>query len=154
VPQLQLLRQIGSANDNFNYSSQLEFSWERVLNYSAISSAQSTTSRNQLRLVSFVDKLPKDQSYVSLPTFCATYTLSISKLETPKPCPDWFEAVQLRTLFALEEDLDHLPPLEEGEATARRGAIVFDNYSDSAAHITRSLVKGSDWLGRFGPQRA
>jgi hypothetical protein len=52
------------------------------------------------------------------------HTLSIGKIETPKPCPDWFEAVQTRTLSALEEDLDHLPPLGEGEATMRQGTIV------------------------------
>jgi hypothetical protein len=94
-----------------------------------------------------------DQSYASPPTFCATHTLCICKLEFPKPCSDWFEAVQPRTLSALEEDLDHLSLLRKGEATARRGAIVSDNYSDSAAHMTRSLVRGSDWSGRFGPQK-
>jgi hypothetical protein len=51
----------------------------------------------------------------------------------------------------LEEDLDLLPPLGEGKATARRGAIVSYNYSDLATHMTWSLVRGSDWSGRFGP---
>jgi hypothetical protein len=46
--QLRLLQQIGSANDNFNYSSRLETSREQVLNYLATSSARSTTSRNRL----------------------------------------------------------------------------------------------------------
>jgi hypothetical protein len=48
APQLQLLRQIGSANDNFNNSFRLETSRERASNYSVTSSARSTTSRNQL----------------------------------------------------------------------------------------------------------
>jgi hypothetical protein len=47
-------------------------------------------------------------------------------------------------------DLDYLPPLGEGDAIARRGAIASDNYSDSATHVTRGLVRGSDWLGRLG----
>jgi hypothetical protein len=68
-----------------------------------------------------------DQSYALLPTFCATHTLSIGKLETPKPCPDWVEVVQPKILSALEEDLNHLVPLGGGEATSHRGAIVFDN---------------------------
>jgi hypothetical protein len=54
------------------------------------------------------------------------------------------------TLSALEKDLDHPPPLGEGEATACWGAIISDNYSDSATHVTRGPVRGSDWLGRFG----
>jgi hypothetical protein len=138
-----------------HYSSQLETSQGRVLNYSAISSAQSTTSRNQLRLVGFIDKSPTNQSYSSSPTFCATHILSIGKLKTSKPCLVWPEAVQPRTLSALEKDSDHLLPLEDGVALARRGAIVSDNYSDLAAHMTpiisnpRGLVRGSDWLGRF-----
>jgi hypothetical protein len=106
-------------------SSRLETSWEQVLNYSATSSARSTTSRNQHRLVGFVDKSPTDQSYASPPTFCAMHTLSIGNPETPKPCPDWFEAVQPRTLSTLEEDLDHLPQLGEGEATVPRGGYCF-----------------------------
>jgi hypothetical protein len=59
VPQLRLLRQIGSANDYFNYSSRLETSRGRVLNYLVSSFARSTTSRNQVRLVSFVDNRPQ-----------------------------------------------------------------------------------------------
>jgi hypothetical protein len=66
-----------------------------------------------------------DQNYASPPTFCATHILSIGKLKIPKPCPDWFEAVQPRTLSTLEEDLDRLPPLGEGEATARWGGYCF-----------------------------
>jgi hypothetical protein len=46
--QSRLLRQISSANDNFNNSSRLETSWEQAANYSVTSSARSTTSRNQL----------------------------------------------------------------------------------------------------------
>jgi hypothetical protein len=111
APQLRLLRLISCANDNSNNSSRLETSRERVSNYSVTSSARSTTSWNQFRLVGFVDKLPTDQSYASLPTFYATHTLSINKLETPKPCLVWFEAVQPRTLSALEANLDHLLPL-------------------------------------------
>jgi hypothetical protein len=94
-----------------------------------------------------------DQSYASPPNFCATHTLSISKLETPKPSLDWFKIVQPRTLSALEEDFDHLPPLEEGEATAHRGAIISNNYSDSATHVTWDLVRGSYWSGRFGHRK-
>jgi hypothetical protein len=90
-----------------------------------------------------------NQSYALPPTFCATHTPFIGKLETPKPCPVWSEVVQPRTSSALEEDLDHLLPLGEGEATARRGAIVSDNYSDLAVHMTRGLVRGSDGSGRF-----
>jgi hypothetical protein len=110
-----LLQQIGSANDNFNNSSRLETSRERAANYSTTSSARSTTSQNQHRLVGSIDKSLTDQNQ--------------------------FEAVQHRTLSALEEDFDHLPPLEEGEATVRWGAIVSDNYSDSATHVTRGLVR-------------
>jgi hypothetical protein len=124
APQSQLLRQINSANDNFNNSSRLETSRKQSTNYSATSSARSKTSRNQLRLVGSNDKLHMDQIR--------------------------FKVVQPRTLSALEEDLDHPPPLEEGEATVRWGVIVFDNYSDAAAHVTRGLVRGSDWSGRFG----
>jgi hypothetical protein len=83
APQLRLLRQIGSANDNFNKSSQLETSRERASNYSATNSAQSTTSRNQLRLVGFIDKPPTAQSYALLPTFCATHTLFIDNSKPP-----------------------------------------------------------------------
>jgi hypothetical protein len=85
----------------------------------------------------------------------AQRTHSIGKLENPKPCPVWSEAVQPRTLSASEEDLDHLLPLREGEATARLGATVSDNNSDSAAHMTPiisnlwGLLTGSDWSGRF-----
>jgi hypothetical protein len=61
--------------------------------------------------------------------------------------------VQPRTLSALEEDLDHLLSLREEEATVRRVAIVSDNYSDSATHMTRGLVRGSDWSGRFGQRK-
>jgi hypothetical protein len=87
--------------------------------------------------------------------FLCKHLLSIGKFKTPKPCPVWYEAVQPSTLSALEEDLDHLLPLEEEEATTRRGATVSDNYSDSAAHMKpiisnlRGLVRGSDWSGRF-----
>jgi hypothetical protein len=153
VPQLQLLQQIGSANDYFNHSSRLETSRERVLNYLVTISAWSTTSWNQLRLVGFVDKSPTDKSYASPPTFRATHTLFIGKLETPNPCQVWSEAVQPRTFSALEEDLDYLLPLGEGEATVRQGAIVSNNYSDSAAHMTRDLVRGLDWSGRFEHQK-
>jgi hypothetical protein len=58
--------------------------------------------------------------------------------------------VQPRILSALEEDFDHLPPVREGKATACRGAMVFDNYSDPSIHVTRGLVRGSNWLGRLG----
>jgi hypothetical protein len=116
TPQSRLLRQIGSANDNFNNSSLLETSWERAANYSATSSAWSTTSQNQLRLVGSFDKSLTDQNQ--------------------------FEAVQPRILSALEEDFDHLPPLDEGEATTCRGAMVLDNYSDPATHVTQGLVRG------------
>jgi hypothetical protein len=57
---------------------------------------------------------------------------------------DQVEMVQPRILFTLEEDLDHPPPLGEGEATACWGAIVSDNYSDSATHVTRGLARGLD----------
>jgi hypothetical protein len=127
APQLRLLRQIGSANDNFNNSSRLETSWEQASNYSVTSSARSTTNRNQLRLVGSIDKSLTDQN------------LS--------------EVVQPRTLSALEEDFDHLPPLEEGEATTHRGAVVSDNYLDSATHVTQGPVRGSDWSGRFGHRK-
>jgi hypothetical protein len=53
----------------------------------------------------------------------------------------------------LEEDLDHLPPLEEGEVTTHRGAIVSSNYLDSATYMTRGLVRGIDWSGRFGHRK-
>jgi hypothetical protein len=53
-------------------------------------------------LTTFLDKLPMNQSYASPPIFLAMHTLSISNLETPKPCPDWLEAVQPKTLSALE----------------------------------------------------
>jgi hypothetical protein len=66
---------------------------------------------------------------------------------------DWFEMVQPRILSTLEEDLDHPPTLGEGEATARWGAIISDNNSDSATHVTRGLVRRSDWLGRFGHRK-
>jgi hypothetical protein len=56
-------------------------------------------------------------------------------------------------LSALEEDLDHPPPHGEVEATACLGAIIFDNYSDSATHVTHSLIRGSDWMGRFGHRK-
>jgi hypothetical protein len=46
TPQSQLLRHIGSANDNFDDSSRLETSREQATNYSATSSAWSTTSPN------------------------------------------------------------------------------------------------------------
>jgi hypothetical protein len=58
--------------------------------------------------------------------------------------------IQPRTLSAFEDDFDHLPPLKEGEATMCQGAIVSDNYSDSPTHVTRGLVRGSDWSGSFG----
>jgi hypothetical protein len=35
----------------------------------------------------------------------------------------------------------------------RRGAIVSDNYSDSATSMTRGLVRGSDWSSRFRHQK-
>jgi hypothetical protein len=66
---------------------------------------------------------------------------------------DWFETVQPRILTALEEDLDHPPPLGEGEATACWGSIISDNYSDLAPHVIHGLVRGSDSLGRFGHQK-
>jgi hypothetical protein len=53
----------------------------------------------------------------------------------------------------LEEDFDQPPPLGEGEATARQGAMVFDNYSDPSTHVTQDLVRGSDWSGRFGHRK-
>jgi hypothetical protein len=124
MPQSRLLQQISSANDNFNNSSRLETSREEGAKDSATSSARSTTSRNQLRLVGSIDKLHTDQN--------------------------WFEAVQPRTLSALEENFENLPPLGEGEATTCRGAIVSNSYSDAATHVTCGLVRGSDWLGRFG----
>jgi hypothetical protein len=102
APQSRLLRQIGSANDNFNNSSRLETSREQAANYSSTSSAWSTTSQNELRLVGSMDRSLMDQN--------------------------WFEAVQPGALSELEEDLDCLPPLEEGEATMRREAIVSDSY--------------------------
>jgi hypothetical protein len=123
--QFRLPQQIGCANNNFNYSSQLETSRERALNYSATSSTWSTTSQNQLRLVGFIDKLPMDQSYASPPTFCATHTLSIIKLATTKPCPDWFEAAQPRTLSALEENLDHLPTTRRRRSHHATGGYCF-----------------------------
>jgi hypothetical protein len=80
--QLQLLQQISSANDYLNYSSRLETSRGRVLNFSVTSFARSRTSRNQLRLVGFVDKLPTYQIYASPPTFYTTHTLSIGTPRT------------------------------------------------------------------------
>jgi hypothetical protein len=44
-----------------------------------------------------------------------------------------------KSLSALEEDLDLLLQLGEGEATACQGAPVFDDYSDSDDHIMPSL---------------
>jgi hypothetical protein len=38
--------------------------------------------------------------------------------------------MRFESLSDLEEDLDCLLKIEEGEATARRGAPVFDNFSD------------------------
>jgi hypothetical protein len=55
----------------------------------------------------------------------------------------------------LEEDFDHLLQLREGEATARRGAAVSNNYSNSATHITsiignhQGLVRGPTWSGKL-----
>jgi hypothetical protein len=87
-----------------------------------------------------------NQSYASPRTFCATHILSIGKLETPKPCPVRSEAVQTRTLSALEEDLDHLLlPLGEGEATARQAATISNNHSDSAAHMTPIISNPGVW---------
>jgi hypothetical protein len=125
--QSRLPRQIGSANDNFNNSSRLETSQERAANYSATSSARSTTSRNQLQLVGSINKSLTDQ--------------------------DWVETVQPKTLSALEENLDHLPSLGEGKATTCQGAMVSDNHSDPATHVTKGLVRGSDWSGRFGHRK-
>jgi hypothetical protein len=110
VMQSQLLQQISSTNDNFNNSSRLETSRERAANYLATSSAWPTTSRNQLQLVGSIDKSLMD--------------------------PNLFKVVQPRTLSTLEEDLDCLPPLGEGEATACWGPKVSDNYSDPATHVT------------------
>jgi hypothetical protein len=44
-----------------------------------------------------------------------------------------------KSLSALEEDLDLLLQLGEGEATACQGAPVFDDYLDSDDHITLFL---------------
>jgi hypothetical protein len=66
---------------------------------------------------------------------------------------DRVETVQPKTLSTLEEDFDHPPPLEEGEATACQGAMVFDNYSNPSTHVTQGLVEGSDWSGRFGQRK-
>jgi hypothetical protein len=82
------------------------------------SSARSTTSRNQLRLVGSIDKSLTDQDRV--------------------------ETVQPMTLSTLEEDFAHLPLLGEGKATACREAMVSDNYSDPSIHVSRGLVRGSD----------
>jgi hypothetical protein len=67
---------------------------------------------------------------------------------------DRVEIVQPRTLSALEEDFDHLPTLGEGKAIACRGAMVFDNYSDPSIHVTRGLVRVSDWFSRFRHRKA
>jgi hypothetical protein len=66
---------------------------------------------------------------------------------------DGVETVRVSTLSALEEDFGHPPPLGEGEATTRPGAMVFDNHSDPSTHVTQGLVRGSDWSGRFGQQK-
>jgi hypothetical protein len=55
-PWLRLLRQICIANDYFNYSSQLETGRGLALNYLATSSARSTTGRDQIQLVGFINK--------------------------------------------------------------------------------------------------
>jgi hypothetical protein len=59
--QLLISTRISICHYYFNYSSRLETSPGQVLNYSATSSARSTTSRNQLRLVVFVDKSSTNQ---------------------------------------------------------------------------------------------
>jgi hypothetical protein len=46
-----------------------------------------------------------------------------------------------KSLSALEEDLDLLPQLGEGEATACQGAPIFDDRSNFDDHITPFLGK-------------
>jgi hypothetical protein len=59
------------------------------------------------------------------------------------------------SLSVLEEDLDLLLQLGEGEATACQGAPVFDDYSDSNDHISallgghQTLAKESNLVGEF-----
>jgi hypothetical protein len=35
----------------------------------------------------------------------------------------------------------------------RCDTMVSDNHSDPSTHMTRGLVRGSDWLGRFGTRK-
>jgi hypothetical protein len=122
TPQSRMLRQIGNANDNFNNSSRLETSRERAANYSATSTARSKTSRNQLRLVGSIDKSHMDQN--------------------------WFEAVQPRTLSALEEDLDHPPPLGEGESHRLLGGYGFRQLLESNYSCDPGSGKGIRLVGQ------
>jgi hypothetical protein len=122
APQSRLLRHIGSANDNFNNSSQLETSRERAANYSVTSSARSTTSRNQLRLIGSIDKSLTDQDRV--------------------------ETIQPRTLSALEEDFYHPPPLREGEATACQGAFCFRQLLGTIFSCDLGFGKGIRLVGQ------
>jgi hypothetical protein len=79
----------------------------------------------------------------------------IDKLKTPRLNSSRYEAVLPRTLSALEEDLDQILQLREGEANARRGATISNDYSDSATYATpiigncQGLVRGPTRPGRL-----